>query len=170
MLVINKIALNYSSQVNCLLLTQTTASVALILGLVQSGMLHMPDVSFRRGVTFAPIMLVWLLPMLLNMKCLSHTNVETVVMFRLLSVVPTAVGDFVLFNVRFGINQILTLLLMVFGAIMYAYADIRSTSEGNLWSFVYMTATTFNSLFIKYKFSIMDGIGQWEKTLVCILL
>ncbi len=124
--------------------------VLFCVALLQLGMLHMPDMSMQRMTSFVPVMCAWLLPMFLNMQCLHHTNVETVVMFRLLAVVPIAVGDSVFFGSRFSLGQMLTLLFMVIGAVVYAYSDIASTTEGYFWCFAYMVATVFNTLFIKH--------------------
>jgi hypothetical protein len=48
-------ALNYSAQVNCLLLTQTNASVVLILALLQVGVLDMPGLSAKQAMAFVVI-------------------------------------------------------------------------------------------------------------------
>jgi drug/metabolite transporter (DMT)-like permease len=125
-------------------------AVLFCVALLQLGTLHMPDMSVQRMTSFVPVMCAWLLPMFFNMQCLRHTNVETVVMFRLLAVVPIAVGDAVFFGSRFSLGQMLTLLFMVIGAVVYAYSDIASTTEGYLWCFAYMAATVFNTLFIKH--------------------
>ena len=98
------------------------------------------------------------------MKALQLLNVETVIVFRTLSVVMVALGDVYFLNQSFSKAQIIGMMLICVGGLMYALADLNFNLVGYTWASAYLVGIVLNTVVIKQIFMNLPHMDNWEKT------
>lgn len=163
MLIVNKMAVAAFPLPNLLLLAQVFASVVLV---VAANLLQFTTVDFnnwKKAWEWRYVMFWWLMPMITNMMALKVVTVETVIVFRTLSVFAVAGGDYFFFGKRFSTMQIMGMCLIFAGSVVYSSADVNYDPYGYFWAFMYFVATVVNSLYVKMVFDKMTSMSNVEK-------
>mmetsp|Transcript_29833 Transcript_29833/g.77007 ORF Transcript_29833/g.77007 Transcript_29833/m.77007 type:complete len:324 (+) Transcript_29833:166-1137(+) len=163
MLIVNKLAVVALPLPNLLLLAQVFASVVLV---VLAHFTKLTTVDFNnwsKAWEWRYVMFWWLMPMITNMMALKVVTVETVIIFRTLSVFAVAGGDYFFFGKKFSIIQISGMILIFVGSVVYSSADVNYDAYGYFWAFLYFGATVVNSLYVKMVFDKMTSMSNVEK-------
>jgi len=165
MLLINKLAVFYLPLASFSLSLQTAASVLILLVGRETGHYEFPGFDSGKARAWIGVMAAWLAPMLVNMKALQYSTVETVIIFRILSTFGVAIGDYFLFEVRFSAPALVTMAVTVGGGVLYGLNDANFTVAGYFWGLLYFSATIFNALYIKLMFNrVSVSMSNVEKT------
>ena len=83
------------------------------------------------------------------MKALQFLHLETVIVFRTLSVVFVAAGDVYFLGQSFSSSKLCGMALICVGGLIYASTDLNFHMTGYLWAAGYLFATVFNTVYIK---------------------
>ena len=164
MLIVNKGVMLVLPFTNLALALQAAASVGILHLARSQGHCDFDDFNMVKGKKWTTVMLAWLFPMICNMQALKYTNVETVIIFRMLSIVAIACGDVYWFNKTFSQRAQISMGVLVLGGLVYALNDSFFDPLGYIWSFAYFFATVLNALYIKWVFNTVPQMGNWEKT------
>lgn len=100
------------------------------------------------------------------MKALENSNVETVIVFQTLTSLAVAYGDFKLLNSGAPSSKIiLSLLIIVLGAVLYVLVDSQDGFKAGayLWVFLYFIAKVSDMLYTKH---IVDTVpmSSWGRS------
>mmetsp|Transcript_816 Transcript_816/g.1878 ORF Transcript_816/g.1878 Transcript_816/m.1878 type:complete len:316 (+) Transcript_816:344-1291(+) len=164
MLVVNKAsvdALPFSYTVTAL---QTGASALLLLLTRSLGIISFPNPSRKVVWDWLGVLVAWVVPILFNMNAVSKVTVETMMMFRSITVVAVAVGDSLFLGSRQGVRQIIACAVISAGGISYAWNDLHFDLEGYTWGLMYSVSMIVNSLYVKSAFEKHKDLSVWTKT------
>jgi len=164
MLIVNKAsvhALPYPFFVTNL---QMIASVVVIYGMKLGGAIQFPNPNSAKIQAWVGVTVAWVLPILANMKALQLLSVETVLVFRTMTVLGVSFGDRMLLGNHIDPVSFLGLCVITLGGLTYGYYDVSYNQEGYFWAFLYWASMVANALYIKNVFNSSHGMSTWEKS------
>eukprot|EP00285_Hemiselmis_virescens_P005529 CAMPEP_0173402470 /NCGR_PEP_ID=MMETSP1356-20130122/54022_1 /TAXON_ID=77927 ORGANISM="Hemiselmis virescens, Strain PCC157" /NCGR_SAMPLE_ID=MMETSP1356 /ASSEMBLY_ACC=CAM_ASM_000847 /LENGTH=262 /DNA_ID=CAMNT_0014362809 /DNA_START=29 /DNA_END=814 /DNA_ORIENTATION=- len=164
MLVVNKASLQALPFSYTVTMLQTGASALLLLLARSLGAVSFPNPTVRVMRDWSGILVVWVVPILLNMNAVSRVTVETMMMFRSVTVVAVALGDTLLLGSKQGAREISACILISLGGIIYAWNDLHFDLVGYTWGLLYSVSMIVNSIYVKSAFEKQKHISVWEKT------
>lgn len=170
MLIVNKAAVHALPYPYFVTNLQMIASVVVLYGLKLAGVLKFPNPNLAKLKSWAGVTTVWLLPILCNMRALQLLNVETVMVFRTMTVLGVASGDVFLLKNSMNLVPFVGLLTITMGGILYGAYDISYNREGYIWASMYWFTMVANSLYIKMVFNVSSDMSTWEKSFLNNLL
>merc|ERR1711907_316240 len=158
MLIVNKAAVRVLPYPLFVTNLQMIASVIAIYGMRLYGTITFPDPTAEKIQHWIGVTCAWVLPILLNMKALQLLNVETVLVFRTMTVLGVCLGHHIAMIPAIG------LIVITLGGLTYGYYDVSYNSEGYAWALGYWAAMVANSLYIKFVFNKTTDMSTWEKS------
>jgi drug/metabolite transporter (DMT)-like permease len=164
MLVINKASLNVFPFPLFLSTIQTTSSAILIIVSRGIGRVQFAEVTVQKLWAWRSIALAFILPVMLNMKTVQVVGVETAMVFRAISTVAVAFGEYWCLGVSITRRQVVACALISFGGLLYAFHDVESSFLGYFWGTLYCLSIVVNNVFIKHAFNCHAEMTPWEKT------
>jgi len=150
MLVFNKAAVASFPAPSFLLFLQTSFSALVIwiggrMGLMKVDALEMPKVK-----AFILVVVYFMANIFTNMKALEYSNVETVIVFQTLTSLVIAYGDYAYLGTGVPSSKvILSLGMIVVGALCYVATDSEFRMDTYFWVFMYFIAKTVDMLYTK---------------------
>jgi len=164
MLIVNKAAIHALPFPFCVTNLQMIASVVGIWLARASGAIDFPNPDGEKLKSWIGVTIAWVLPILCNMKALQLLNVETVLVFRTMTVLGVAVGDAMWLKSSLSNSSILGLIVITLGGIIYGYYDVAYHATGYMWATAYWATMVANSLYIKMVFNQSKSMSTWEKS------
>ena len=161
MLNVNKLAINAFKAPYTLTLLQALFTCTAILAAGVRGKVYLSMRDSRRF--FLPGTL-WALPLAFSMQTLRYINPETVVMFRTFTLIGVSAGDFLFFGKVFIFHELLSLVFICLGGLLYVMSDLQYDAAGYFWGALYCLTMTVSLLVVKAAFNANKSIGVWEKT------
>jgi len=151
MLIVNKGAVYLFPLPSLLLSLQTGFSAIVIWSAGQAGYLKVDNLEYHKAKAYIFVVCVFIFNIFTNMKALEHSNVETVIVFQTLTSLAIAYGDYKLLNSGLPSPKvILSLSIIVFGALCYVATDSAFLISEYKWVFLYFTAKTSEMLYVKH--------------------
>jgi len=99
-----------------------------------------------------------------NIKSLEYSNVETVIVFQTLTSLVIAYGDFKLLNSGMPSKKvILSLSIIVFGALCYVFTDSTFEFHSYKWVVLYFAAKTTEMLYVKHVIDTVP-MSNWGRS------
>ncbi len=120
MLVVNKASMNalpYSYTVTAM---QTASSALLLLVARHFKLLEFPDPTMSVIKSWSGVLAAWVVPILFNMNAVQLVAVETMMMFRSITVVIVAWGDWLFLGTKISWREFLSCVIISCGGVMYA--------------------------------------------------
>jgi GDP-mannose transporter len=124
MLVVNKASMNALPFSYTVTVLQTASSAVLLLVARHCRLLDFPNPSWRVVKSWSGVLAAWVIPILLNMNAIHLVAVETMMMFRSITVVVVAWGDWMFLGSRMCWREFLSCAIISCGGIMYAVGDL----------------------------------------------
>ena len=113
---------------------------------------------------WSPVVMVWIVPIALNMAAMRYLTVETLMMFRSVTIVLVAVGDYLVLGNALQPRQQVACAIISVGGIIYASHDISFHLVGYLLGAAYSVAMLVNSIYTKFAFNQNKSMTTWEKS------
>ena len=129
-----------------------------------------PAPTVAKVTAWSPVVLVWILPIALNMAAMRYLTVETLMMFRSVTIVLVAVGDFLVLGNALEPQQKVACIIISVGGIIYASNDVSFHLVGYLLASAYAVAMLANSIYTKFAFNQNKAMTTWEKSFLNNLL
>ena len=170
MLLVNKSAMKFLPHVYTVTCLQTAASALLLLVAKYSGHISFANPNFQTIWGWSGVLAAWIVPIVLNMKAVHLVTVETMMMFRSLTIVSVALGDYFLLRTRISFREGISCLVISLGGLLYASNDLNFHYEGYAWGAAYSLGMVINSLYIKHCFNKFKEMSSWEKSFLNNLL
>eukprot|EP00658_Telonema_sp_P-2_P038081 TRINITY_DN2736_c0_g2_i2.p1 TRINITY_DN2736_c0_g2~~TRINITY_DN2736_c0_g2_i2.p1 ORF type:complete len:265 (+),score=68.12 TRINITY_DN2736_c0_g2_i2:134-928(+) len=152
MLIVNKAAVAALPYPYFVTNLQMFVSAAAIYIMKLKGDIEFPDPDLAKIKSWIGVTTAWLLPILANMRALQLLNVETVLVFRTMTVLGVALGDFIFLNNRIQMVPLIGLFTITVGGFTYGIYDVSYNREGYFWATLYWGTMVLNSLYIKMVF------------------
>ena len=154
-------ALPFSHTVTAL---QTGASVVLLYAFRAAGAIEpFPLPTAAKIAAWAPVVLVWIVPIAFNMAAMQYLTVETLMMFRSVTIVLVAMGDYAALGNKLGARQQLACAVISAGGVLYASSDASFHLKGYALGLAYSCSMLVNSIYTKLAFLQNKGMSTWEK-------
>lgn len=170
MLVVNKSAMKFLPHVYTVTAMQTAASAILLFVAKYLGYISFANPSFQTVWGWSGVLAAWIVPIILNMKAVHLVSVETMMMFRSITIVAVALGDYFLLHTSINVREACSCIVISLGGLLYASTDLNFHYEGYLWGASYSIGMVVNSLYIKHCFNKHKGMSSWEKSFLNNLL
>lgn len=153
MLVINKMAMTALPYSNAMTALQTGVGALLLYVLNKAGLLSkidptcaaIPAPTFSKIAAWLPVTAVWIIPISLNMAAMKYLSVETLMMFRSLSIVLVAVGDYFFLGTSLPPRQQGACVIISLGGLIYGSNDLSFNLMGYICGAGYSIAMLVNS-------------------------
>jgi drug/metabolite transporter (DMT)-like permease len=114
------------------------------------------QISLRKAQQFFPTALATSGNFITNFKALKYLNVSTLSVMHNANLILVAASDYLLFGRRFKNSTLLSLVVILIGAVMYGYGEIQVSLIGYTWMFLHMIAHESQSLYTKYITMVAD--------------
>lgn len=171
MLVVNKAAMNALPFSNTVSALQTGVGAVLLYACRAGGVIEQfPTPNASKIGMWCPVVLVWIIPIALNMAAMRYLTVETLMMFRSVTIVLVAIGDYAILGNSLSRRQQMACLVISIGGVIYASNDISFNVVGYLWGVSYSFAMLVNSIYTKFAFNQNKSMSTWEKSFLNNLL
>lgn len=153
LLLLNKMTLHYLPYPSLVTTFQLVGTVALIFGLKQWASLPVDPIKWKFVVPYSYYIIAFSLGVYCNMKSLSLSNVETVIVFKSLSPCLVAFADAVFLGRELpSVRSWAALGVIVLGSIGYASNDEKFLVQGYkayYWPFLYLLFISFEMAYGK---------------------
>jgi solute carrier family 35 len=170
MLVVNKSAMKILPHVYTVTAMQTAASAVLLIAAKQLSFISFANPSLQTVWGWSGVLAAWIIPIILNMKAVHLVSVETMMMFRSLTIVAVALGDYFFLQTQFKFREGCSCIIISLGGLLYASTDLNFHYEGYVWGTLYSLGMVVNSLYIKHCFNKHKDMSSWEKSFLNNLL
>jgi len=151
MLIVNKAAVKFFTCPSTLLFLQTAFSAFAVWVGGQWGMIKVDPLEINKIKTFAWVTIFFMFNIFTNVKALEYSNVETVIVFQTLTSLVIAYGDYKLLHTALPSPKvILSLGVIVVGAVCYVATDSEFKVETYFWVVMYFVAKTVDMLYTKH--------------------
>jgi GDP-mannose transporter len=164
MLIVNKASVHVLPYPFFVTNLQMIASVVVIYGMKLGGIVSFPNPNIAKVRSWVGVTIAWVLPILANMKALQLLSVETVLVFRTMTVLGVAFGDRIFLGTIIDRISFLGLCTITLGGLTYGFYDVSYDSQGYFWAFLYWASMVGNALYIKTVFNNAQQMSTWEKS------
>jgi len=165
MLVLNKAVLKVIPAPTAVLLAQVGSSALILWLLGKTGTLKVDAFTLPTAKLFFWNALAFMTLLFTNAKALESANVEAVIVFRTLSIFVTAYGDFRLLQAQaLNTEAIVSLCMVVFGAIGYVLSDKGFIIKNMFWVFCYGCTNAAYPIVTKMVIRSNDNMTSWGRT------
>jgi drug/metabolite transporter (DMT)-like permease len=161
--IVNKAAMKVLPRVYAVTAMQTASAAVLLLMIRHANFVDFPNPTLAKVWDWTGVLIAWTVPIVLNMKAIQLLSVETVMMFRSLTIVFVAAGDFMLLKTKITARSIISCLMISLGGLVYASNDLNFHLKGYILGALYSFSMVVNSLYIKYCFNKHQEMNSWEK-------
>jgi len=164
MLITNKAAVKFFPAPSLLLFLQMGVSAFIVWLAGQMNYLKVDALEYNKVKAYAGVVLVFIFNLFTNIKALEYSNVETIIVFQTLTSLAVAYGDFKLLKSGLPSNQvILSLCIIVLGAVLYIFTDSTFKVEAYFWVLLYFIAKVTDMLYTKH---IVDTVpmSSWGRS------
>jgi len=151
MLITNKAAVKFFPAPSILLFLQMGVSALIVWMLGQLNYLKVDAIEWSKVKAYVGVVVVFIFNLFTNIKALEYSNVETIIVFQTLTSLAVAYGDFKLLGGGLPSNKvILSLFIIVLGAVLYILTDSTFEVEAYFWVFLYFIAKVTDMLYTKH--------------------
>eukprot|EP01119_Soliformovum_irregulare_P012909 TRINITY_DN3388_c0_g1_i4.p1 TRINITY_DN3388_c0_g1~~TRINITY_DN3388_c0_g1_i4.p1 ORF type:complete len:322 (-),score=85.01 TRINITY_DN3388_c0_g1_i4:176-1141(-) len=166
MLITNKAAVMFFPLPSFLLFLQMAVSALMVWALGQFGYLKVDALEWGKIKAYMGVVAVFIFNLFTNIKALYYCNVETVIVFQTLTSLGVAYGDWRLLNSAMPSRGIIiSLLIIVFGAVLYVFVDSAEgfKTDAYFWVALYFVAKVTDMLYTKH---IVDTVpmSSWGRS------
>lgn len=171
LLLANKVAMEYLPVPTVVILIQLVFSTAILFALKYFGVLSIDDFEIAKVKAYFMYIIAFVAATYTNMKALSVSNVETVIVFR--ACTPLAVGfvEYCFMEREFpSLRSCCCLVAVVFGAAVYCCYDSQFAMKGfsaYSWVLAYFLLITFEMTYGKLLTSSVKMESVWGPVLYC---
>lgn len=153
LVLLNKLTLHHLPYPSLVVSFQLSATILFILGAKHSGQLQVDDLEWKFVVPYLYYIVAFALGVYCNMRSLSISNVETVIVFRALSPCLVAFLDALFLGREYpSVRSWIALGTIVLGAYGYASFDVTFQTQGYsayVWPFLYLNIISFEMAYGK---------------------
>lgn len=173
LLLANKMAMEYLPIPSVVSFIQILFSAVVILLFKLCGG-AVDGIEWNKVKAYAMYIVAFVAAIYANMQALSHSNVETVIVFRACSPISVTIVEYFLMDRAWpNIRSMLSLLLVASGALMYCLSDSQFAMAGfraYTWVIIYFVLITFEMTYGKKLTSSVKMESVWGPVLYCNLL
>lgn len=151
MLIFNKAAVKLFPAPSTLLFLQTAVSAFVIWAGGVAGWIKVDALELPRIKSFYMVTVIFMFNIFTNIKALEYSNVETVIVFQTLTSLVIAYGDYKYLKTGKPSSKVMISLgIIIFGALCYVFTDSEFKMETYFWVFMYFFAKTLDMLYTKH--------------------
>lgn len=173
LLLANKMAIEYLPVPSVVSFIQILSSAVFILFIKMCG-ITVDDLEWDKVKAYSMYIVAFVAAIYANMQALSHSNVETVIVFRACSPVAVSVVEYLLMDRAWpSVRSSISLGTVAMGALLYCTSDSQLALNGlsaYTWVIIYFFLITFEMTYGKKLTSAVKMDSVWGPVLYCNLL
>jgi len=171
LLLANKLSITYLPSASLLAFVQIVFSTIAVLIIQVTKLSEVDTFDWERSKAYALYVIIFVLAIYTNMKALSVSNVETVIVFRACSPIAVALTDYLFMNRAFPtIRSCISLVVIASGAIVYCLSDSQLSMHGissYYWVLTYFVLIVIEMTYGKSLTSTVKMNSVWGPVLYC---
>ena len=173
LLLANKMAIEYLPVPSVVSFIQIISSAVAVLVLKLLGV-QVDNLEWDKVKAYAMYIVAFVAAIYANMQALSHSNVETVIVFRACSPISVTIIEYFLMDRAWpSLRSSISLGLVALGALIYCMSDSQIALNGlsaYTWVVIYFVLITFEMTYGKKLTSSVKMDSVWGPVLYCNLL
>ena len=173
LLLANKMAIEHLPVPSVVSFMQILSSAVFILFIKLCGV-TVDDLEWDKIKAYSMYIVAFVAAIYANMQALSHSNVETVIVFRACSPVAVSIVEYLLMDRAWpSVRSSVSLGTVAMGALMYCTSDSQLALDGlsaYTWVIIYFFLITFEMTYGKKLTSAVKMESVWGPVLYCNLL
>jgi len=173
LLLANKAAMLYIPRPSVVSFIQLVSTTVFVLGIKFAGV-KVDDIEWDKVRPYALYILAFVAAIFANMKALSHSNVETVIVFRSCSPLAVTIVEYLFMGRSWPTyRSTMALLVVACGAVFYCVTDSELALRGieaYYWVILYFFLITFEMTYGKKLTSSVKMDSVWGPVLYCNIL
>lgn len=173
LLLANKMAIEYLPVPSVVSFIQIISTTLFVLLIKMCGV-TVDDIEWVKVKAYLTYILAFVAAIYANMQALSHSNVETVIVFRACSPVAVCIVEYLLMDRAWpSVRSSISLGTVAMGALMYCLSDSQLALDGlssYTWVSIYFVLITFEMTYGKKLTSAVKMESVWGPVLYCNLL
>jgi len=173
LLLANKAAMEYLPLPSVVSFIQIISSTVIVMLLKFSGV-HVDNIEWSKVKAYALYIAAFVGSIYANMQALSHSNVETVIVFRACTPIAVTIIEYVLMDRAWpSLRSSMSLLAVALGALLYCLSDSQFAMNGlgaYTWVSIYFVLIVFEMTYGKKLTSSVKMDSVWGPVLYCNLL
>jgi len=156
MLVVNKMAISKFKFTATLLLFQILLTVAVVFVAKQAGLIAVDKLEARKLQLWVPVVGIFMAMLLSSLKAMENgCTVETVIVFANLNTLAVLYGSWNFLRENVTRNVVLSLLVIIAGALIFSKGDLEFNAWGYGWLLVNTAATCSYNLYTKHTLNVI---------------
>ena len=167
----NKLSITYLPSASLLAFVQIVFSTIAVLIIQFTKLSEVDTFDWERSKAYALYVIIFVLAIYTNMKALSVSNVETVIVFRACSPIAVALTDYLFMNRAFPtIRSCISLVIIASGAFVYCLSDSQLSMHGissYYWVLTYFVLIVIEMTYGKSLTSTVKMNSVWGPVLYC---
>jgi len=164
MLVSNKIAIYALPAPSFILWGQLFGTAVAVKGAQMLGLVKCDALQLNKVISFAPVALIFLSTIFLNMKTLQYANVETFIIFRLSTPLFISIADYVWLGREWpSFRSWISLGLIFLCATAYALTDSSYDVHGYMFVFLWYGMFCLDQIYLKYVVDSVKMESNWGR-------
>jgi len=171
LLLANKLSITYLPSASLLAFVQIVFSTIAVLFIQFAKLSEVDTFDWERSKAYALYVIIFVLAIYTNMKALSVSNVETVIVFRACSPIAVSLTDYIFMNRAFPtIRSCISLIVISSGAIVYCLSDSQLAMHGissYYWVLTYFVLIVIEMTYGKSLTSTVKMNSVWGPVLYC---
>jgi len=147
----NKAIMHEFNYANMVLLLQSLLSALILCGAALTGLIDVNPITSAQIRIFLMSSVLKVLQVVSSLMALPNVAIATVMVFRNLAIVTTAIIDYFFFDGKHSRNTVLALGLVVAGSLIYTGFDVNFHAEGYAWlvlnTVLYVLSVVYNKVY-----------------------
>lgn len=164
MLIMNKLAVHFLPAPAFVLLGQLLMSAVAVWVAGQMGIVKVDKLVTHKVIGFSFVAVAFLAAIYTNIKTLQYANVETFIVFRASTPIVISLADYAFLGRELpSAKSWASLVVLVFGAIIYVSTDAGFHVTGYFWVCVWYCIFTFDQIYIKHAVTTIEMESNWGR-------
>ena len=173
LLLANKMAIEYLPVPSVVSFIQIISSTVVVLAIKLVGF-QVDNLEWKKIKSYALYVFAFVASIYANMQALSHSNVETMIVFRACSPISVTLIEYFFMDRAWpSLRSSLSLATVALGAVVYCLSDSQFAIKGlsaYSWVIIYFVMITFEMTYGKKLTSSVQMESVWGPVLYCNLL
>lgn len=171
MLIMNKLAVHFLPAPSFVLMGQLVMSALSVWLAGTMGLVEVDGLEKNKVISFSFVALAFVCAIFTNMKTLQYCNVETFIVFRASTPILISLCDYQFLGRELpSARSWASLLVLVFGALIYVYTDSGFHVTGYFWVCIWYCIFTFDQIYIKHACDTIKMKSNWGRVYYTNLL
>lgn len=171
LLICNKVAVHFVAAPSFIIFAQLSGTVVVVQAAKALGYIDVDPLEKHKVVQFAPVALIFISTLFVNMKSLEHANVETFMVFRFSTPLCISVADYLFLGRKLpSLRSWCCLVCLLVGSVGYTITDAHYEVKGYTYCVVWYVIFCIDQIYLKHVINTVKMNSDWGRVFYSNLL